>query len=229
MNLQGPSGFAAEVDGSTFRALRTTNRPVDYGANGYYQLAMTSGTIAATLAAGTASAGHMFAWRWGDASKLGVLYYFKLRFQCLTLFTAGLTDFGFDLFRATGYTASHTGGTGATLTGDNCKTRTSMATTLLTDARMMTTAQLTNGTNTLDAQPFANSIGDTQRVNPAAGTEEQFVNNPDLIWQPMVANGEAPMVFAQNEGFIVRNRTVWPAAGTGVISIEMRWGEVDQY
>lgn len=228
--LQGNGGVVAEVDGTAYRALRTTNRPMDTGAFGFYQYAQASGTIGANLAAGTGSAGHVFAARWGNSSKLGVITMLRLRFQCLTLFTANtLTDFGFDAFIVRSYTASHSGQTGATLTGNNCKTRTSMGTTLMTDIRIANTAALTSGTHTFDAQPFACSLGDSQRVNPAAATEEQYVNDPTLEWVANVANGEAPIVLAQDEGIVIRNRAVWPAAGTGVITVEMKWGEVAAY
>jgi hypothetical protein len=94
--------------------------------------------------------------------------------------------------------------------------------------RISTTAALTALT-TLDALPIAQSLGDTQRVNPAAGTEEQRVNNPTIDLQCNMHNGEYPLVLSQNEGLVVRNRTVWPAAGTGIFQIEMSWSEVSAF
>ena len=223
-------GNVAEVDGTTFRALRTTARPVDYGSYGAYQVCLTSGTIAAGLAAGTGTVGHVFAFRNSSASVLAVLFYLRLKFQCLTLFTAATqTDFGFDAFVLRSYSASHSGQTAATLTGDSMKCRTSMATTSIADIRIANTAELTAGTHTFDGNAFAGSLGDSQRMNPAGGTEEQRVNDPTLEWAPNVAGGESPLIFAQNEGFAIRNRTVWPAAGTGIIQVEARWAEVPAY
>ena len=47
----GSSGSVAEVDGTTFRALRVCNRPVDYGALGFYAGGFVTGTIGAGFAA----------------------------------------------------------------------------------------------------------------------------------------------------------------------------------
>ena len=220
----------AEVDGTTYRALRTTARPINYSVYGAYQLSMTSGTIAAALAAGTNTAGHVFCFKWGDmGGRVAIVTYLKLRFQCLTLFTANtVTDFGFDAFLARAYATRHTGGTAATLTGNSFKTRTSMGTSLVDDIRISSTAALTQGTGpTFDTDPFATSIGDSQRINPATGTEEQSVNDPTLLWQAAPSCGEMPIVLSLQEGIIIRNRAVWPAAGTGVVQVDMRWLEAE--
>ena len=226
IQLQGNSGTVMEVDGTTFRAIRVTNRPTDYGALGFYQLGMTSGILAAALAANT----DVFQFRWTDATRFAAIQYISLTFQPLTLFTAAtLTDFGFDAFAARSWSGVGSGGTAATLTGNSFKTRTSMGTTLVGDIRISSTAALTAGTRTLDGNAFASSIGKFQRVNPAAATEETYVNQPHLIWSPQVSNGEAPLVLASNEGFVIRNRGVWPAAGTGEIEVNVRWGEYTAY
>jgi len=226
LQIQGNGGQIAEVDGSGFRALRVSARPVENEALGAYQLAMTSGTLAAALAA----SGQVFSMRWGDATRLMVLFYLSLKFQQLTPRTAAtLTDFGFDAFVARSFSASASGGTAATLTGNAMKTRTAQGTTLLTDARISSTAALTAGTQTLDANAFAASIGIPQRVNPAAATEEVISQSPELVWFPNIGNGEHPIVLAQNEGIVIRNRTVWPAAGTGIVTVNARWAEVLAY
>lgn len=233
VQVQGFNNTVAEVDGTSFRALRTTARPIDYTGLGHYQLAMNSGTLAATLAA----AAPVFVFRWlpSDSSKLAVVSYISLQFQALTLFTAPtLTDFGFDAYVGRSWTVGPTIGThtAATLTGNNAKCRTSMATSQQTTANQVIvagTGLIIVGTVTYDANAFANSIGDSQRVNPAAPTEEQQVNDPTLIYSPNAANGEHPLVLANQEGFILRNRAVWPAAGTGIVAVQVRWAEVTSY
>lgn len=226
LQIQGNGGVVADVDGSGFRALRVASRPVENESLGAYQLAMTSGTLAAALAA----SGQLFSMRWGDATRLMVLLYLSVRFQQLTPRTAAtLTDFGFDAFVARSFTASASGGTAATLTGNAMKTRTTQGTTLLTDARISSTAALTAGTQTLDANAFAASLGIPQRVNPAAATEEVISQAPILEWNANVADGMHPIVLAQNEGIVVRNRAVWPAAGTGIVTVNARWAEVPAY
>lgn len=226
--IEGPNSAAlAEVGVTPFSAQHVTCKPLAPSATlGAYRVAATTGTIAAALAAG----GQLFYLRWTDATRFFVLHRFKASFQPLTLFTAAtLTDFGFDLHKATAVSA----GGGGTDLGASVKTRmrTSMGASLLDTAGLMrvaTTGALTAIT-TLDALPIAQSVGDTQRVNPAAATEEQRVNDPTLEYKADMASGEYPLVLAQNEGLVFRNRTVWPVAGTGLFTIELSWSEVSAF
>lgn len=224
----GVSGALVGVGVETGVALHGVAKPTPYGALGSYRFSGVTGTMAAVLGAG----GQVFYLRWTDATRLCVVHYVKVDFQALTLFTAAqLVDFGFDLHKATSISA---GGVGTDLFAASAPTRmrTSMAQSLLSNmagaARISTTAALTALT-TLDTYPIAQSIGDPQRVNVAAGTEEQRVNDPTLLFRPDVASGEHPLVLAQNEGIVVRNRTVWPAAGTGYFRVEIAWSEVTAY
>jgi hypothetical protein len=208
--------------------LHVTSKPISYGSLGHYRISRTTGTLAAALAASAI----VFAFRWGDATRLGILLRLRTRFLPLTPFTAAtLTDHtSFDAFVGRTYTASHTGGTALTPAGNDGKTRTSMGTSLATDIRISTTAALAGGTITLDASPFAQSIRKGNRVNPAAATEETIqpsTDGMDLDFD--MGGGDHPQVFAQNEGFIIRNRTVWPAAGTGILSVTCVWAEVTAF
>lgn len=223
----GTSAALAGVGAEASSALHTINKPIPHGALGHYRIAATSGTIAAALAAG----GQVFYARWTDATRFCVITRVKLSFQTLTPFTAGtLTDFGFDMFKATSVSA----GGGGTDLGALVKTRmrtTGMGASLFDTAGLMrisTTAALTALT-TLDATAIAQSLGDAQRVNPAAATEEARVNDPTLLFQPDIASGESPLILGQNEGIVLRNRTVWPVAGTGIVQVEMSWAEVTAY
>jgi hypothetical protein len=223
----GVSGSLQEVGVSPFIAAHVRSSPLAQSASlGAYRIAATTGTVAAALAANA----QVFYLRWTDATRYFVLHRFKASFQALTLFTgATLTDFGFDLIRATAVSA----GGGGTDLGALVKTRmrSTMSPSLLDTAGLMRisgTAALTALT-TLDATSIAQSVGDPQRVNPAAGTEEQRVNDPTLLYEAKMSDGEYPLVLAQNEGLVFRNRTVWPAAGTGIFTIEMSWSEVSAF
>jgi hypothetical protein len=222
----GSSGTLMEVGAVSAAAGHVTTKPIPHGTLGHYRIAATTGTLAAALAASA----QLFYLRWTDTTRFCVITGFKAQFQALTAFTgATLTDFGFDLFKATAVSA----GGGGTDLGALVKTkmRTSMGASLLDASGLMrigTTAGLTAIT-TLDATAIAQSLGDPQRVNPAAGTEEQRVNDPTLTFYPDMARGEYPLVLAQNEGLVLRNRTVWPAAGTGIVQIEMTWAEVTAF
>jgi len=221
----GTSGSLAEVGAAAAMPQHVTMKPVPYGVLGCYRLSAVTGTLAAALAA----ASQLFYIRWTDATRFMVVHNVNVQFQALTLFTpASLTDFGFDLFKATAVSA---GGGGTAIAGSAVsKMRSTMGNSLLgaTDIRVSQTALLTALT-TLDSNPIAQSMGWRQRINPAAATEEQRVNDPKLEYAPNVSAGEHPLVLGQNEGLVVRNRVAWPAAGTGILKIEVAWSEVTAY
>jgi hypothetical protein len=226
--IEGGTSLAlAGVGAEASSPLHTVSKPIPSGSNGHYRIAATTGTLAAALAAG----GQLFYLRWTDATRFCVITSFKASFQTLTPFTAAtLTDFGFDLFKATSVSV----GGGGTDLGAVVKTRmrtTGMGASLLDGAGLMriaSTGALTAIT-TLDGAAIAQSVGDPNLTNPAAATEEPRVNDPTLVFRPCAASGEYPLVLGQNEGLVLRNRTVWPAAGTGLVQIELAWAEVTHY
>src|SRR5215510_7785934 len=121
IQTQGFSGVVDEVE-SASRARRMTARPTDPGALGAYSLAIDNGTTAMT--AGLAANSPIFSWRWGNASNLAILRSIRMSaYVSSTGFTAG--RFSFDALWARSFTASDTGGTAVTLTGNNMKKRTS--------------------------------------------------------------------------------------------------------
>lgn len=217
-----PSGNLVESD-ATFKALRVTARPLE--VLGQYRISVVTGTIAAALAASA----QLFQFKWTDASKLALILRLRARCMPLTPFTAAtLTDHtSVDAFNVRSF-ASGGGGTALTLTGNNAKVRTSMATSLAA-INVATTAALTAAT-TLDTQPFCGSLRKGNRVNPASATEEVVMPSVDgLLYEPDIGSGEYPIVLAQNEGIVIRNRTVWPAAGTAEYLFECDWAEVTAF
>lgn len=221
----GTTGSLLEVGNAAALPMHVTSKPLPVGSLGQYRLASTTGTLAAALAASA----QVFYVRWTDSTRFFVLHRFKASFQTLTPFTAAtLTDFGFDLFKATAVSA---GGSGTDLSSAKTKMRTSMGASLLDGSgfvRISGTAALTAIT-TLDSYPIAQSVGDPNLTNPAGGTEEPRVNDPTLIYECDMASGQHPLVLGQNEGLVLRNRAVWPAAGTGVVTVEMVWSEVSAF
>jgi len=69
IQVQGFDGTVAAVDGTNYRSMRTTLRPLDYGALGSYRLSLLSGTMAAGLAANS----EVFQFRWSDATRICVV------------------------------------------------------------------------------------------------------------------------------------------------------------
>jgi hypothetical protein len=214
--LIGNSNVAAEVSGTGFRALRVEPRPLDIGSLGTYRVSVLSGT----MAAGLAGASEVVQFLWSDATRLAVIHSITLDGLggTTTTFTAGLASVR--LFAARSFTVAGTGGGIATLSGNNNKLRSSMGTTLAGEIRVATTAALTAGTKTLDAQPFgqyAFSVGTAASV--------QYAEQVKLF--DATGDGTYPLVLAQNEGWILQ-ATV-PATGTWQFGLTVCWSEVSSY
>lgn len=219
LQIAGNSGVVADVDGTTFRAIRVTQRPNDPGALGSYRLATISGLTTAVAANGL-----VFAWRWADATRVAVLKYFKVRMAVITGFTAA-QELGFDVMIGRGYTANHTGGTALTLGGNNQKKRTAMGTTLIgtaADIRMATTAALGGGTITVDSNPV---MAGTFKTLAAAATVQDGAYESIMDFSGI----DYPFVFAQNEGIVVRNSILMGAGGTVRWAVECAWDELNSY
>lgn len=217
VQLQGNGGTVAEVDGTSYRALRVSPRPIDAGAFGHYRLSTTVALVVTQAANGT-----LFSFRWGDATRLCVIQFIRL--QCLQTAAATATIMpSFEVFTARSFTASDSAGTALTLTGNSFKKRTSMGTTLVTDIRKSAVAAgLTVGTRTLDGDALLQMPTQQTITTPNATRYAASVDFTDGI--------DHPIVFAQNEGFIVRGPTVvFGAAGTANLIVDVGWAEVTSY
>jgi hypothetical protein len=185
-------------------------------STGLYRLSMQSGLMT-TIAAGSATAGHVFAFRWTSATFIACIHRIKLRWQTTTAFTAA-QEMGFRIFRLTGYSAAHTGGTAATLTAPNLKKATRFPVSALADARIGAAAALTAGTHTLDAQ----EIGGLNFFSQATAVPDISMVETTIDAGPQLSSFLELVV---NEGFIVRNELVMGAAGVGRLLVEVDWIE----
>lgn len=220
IQIQGNGGVVAEVDGTTFRALRVTNRPINYGSLGYYRVGAISGTIAAALAANS----EVFQWRWPDASNLGLVYKCQISAGANAAATAAAIT-GFRMTAARAWTVAGSGGTRLTMTGNNAKLRTSMGTTLTNDIGIASTGALTAGTKTLDATDIsAVSIGIGTGAITAV-VSMNLLNNVNGILFDAAGEGFHPLVCAQNEGFVVRTGVIFPAGMTWQMAANCVWAE----
>ena len=114
---------------------------------------------------------------------------------------------------------SDTGGAALTLTGNNGKHRTSLATIGITDLRMCTTGALIPGTRTLDS----NSVGVSVGTSSAVGTSMQLV---DIFSHDA---GDHPLILANNEGLVLTNSIVMGAAGVIKLYVTIECAEVATY
>ena len=136
----------------------------------------------------------------------------------IVAFAAGVTNL--ELMVARSWTVAGGGGTAIALTTNNQKLRSSMGTSLVNDMRVASTAALTAGTKTLDAQPIG-SI--TSSTTATAGTPLW----PAAYLYEINENDGMPIILAANEGIIVR-ATV-PATGTWTASLDVTWMELASY
>jgi hypothetical protein len=224
IQLIGNGGTVVGSGAEAQRGVHVIGKPTDAGALGHYRVAVATGTLAAALAASA----QLFQFKWTDATRFAVITSIQARFVTLTRFTAGtITDFGLDAVVARSY-ATGGGGTTLTLTGDNNQLRAAFGASLAT-INVSTTAALTAAT-TLDAQPFAQSMGAFgAQIVPSATIQFADPGTVQLDYAPRMESGEHPLVLAQNEGVVIRNRAVWPAAGTGIYSFTMQWAEVTAF
>ena len=223
IQIQGNGGTTAEVDGASYRALRVRNSPLDAGSLGHYRLAMATGTIAAALAANS----ELFQFRWTDATRLCAVQKILISAGANAAATAaGLVTLEAAIART--WSAAGSGGTAATITGNNQKCRTSFGTTLLGEARCASTAALGAGTKTLDTQGIGNvqiGIG-TGAITVAANLN--LFEKTDLLEQDGIE--QHPLILTQNEGFVIRNgATAWPATMTWALGVTVVWAEVATY
>lgn len=210
----GVTTDVATVDPTT-KALRSSLRPPE---GEHYRIGSASGLITG-VAAATATAGHLFSFRWGSSAEFALVWRVVAKVVTIAGYTAA-QEVGIDLIKATGYTASHTGGTGLTLTTTNGKKRTGSNVTNLTSARIATTGALTAGTHTLDAQALA--FGGFSELAAGAAVPKGIYG---LDFNAAAGFG-GPLVLAQDEGFVIRNLILQGAGGTARLYVEVDWSEV---
>ena len=217
--LQGNGGTVADVDGTTFRALRTTPRPVDHGALGQYRLGVFTGILPAALGANS----EIFQFRWTDPTRFCVIQKIRISAVVSTTFFAAGVPLQIDLVKSIAWTVAGTLGTGITPAATG-KMRTSMGSSLVAagDIRVATTAALGAGTKTMDA----NSLRAMVAAGPITGSLSGTIIPPgSVLLEADTGDGEHPLVLVQNEGFSIRSVAV-PATGTWMASIGVTWAEV---
>lgn len=219
----GASAVLADVGAAAANPLHVVTRPQPYSTLGHY----TFGGVTGAIAAGMAANGELLQFRWTDATRFAVITRIEVMgMRATTAFAVGTIDIKATIARS--FTASGSGGTPLTLTGDNNQMRTSMGASLVGDLRIATTAALGAGTKTLDTQDIGliatHSSAGVGAATPIIGSI--YLPNTSL-WVPDLSGGEHPIVLAQNEGVVVR-ATV-PGTGVWNLAIKIKWCEVTAY
>lgn len=212
------NALAAELETNT-KAVRAVVRPDDYVSLGIYSIGAASGTMAAALAAGSP----IFSFRNPtNSSAIVVVRKVVVSAGGIAAFAAGVVTL--QMLVARSFTAPDTGGTDITpgSASNQCKLRTSMAATQLVSTgsiRISSTATLSAGTRTLDAQAIGSVSGST------TATAGAIMIPPTNLLQ--ASAGDFPVVLAVSEGFVIQ-ATV-PATGTWTFAVSVVWEELASY
>src|SRR5215831_1334038 len=168
------------VGNRPFQPLHTLSGPFPVGAGGAFRISMTSGTIAASLAANS----ELFQFRYvTGAARVCLVHGITVSASMIATPTAGTTPVNMQLVAkiARAWTVAGSGGTRATLTGNNQKLRTSHNTSEVNDIGMATTAALTAGTKTFDAQNIGAVTGGIYFDLAAGDSDNQLIHQTNLL------------------------------------------------
>jgi hypothetical protein len=190
------------------------------GARGAYAIGLFTGILPAALGANS----EIFQVRWSHATLLCIPRSIRISASVTTTMFAAGVPVEIEARLARGWSVQGTGGTGITFGTDDGKKRTQFAQSAFAagDIRQATTAALGAGTRTFDGVPFRYLVAGGPITASLNGT---IIAPGTFLWS-RDTNDEYPVVFEQNEGFVVRSVAV-PATGTWRCSIMFEWGEVD--
>ena len=235
LQIQGAGGSVVEAGAFAAKGLHGIAKPQDYGALGHYRAVLTTGTIAA----GMAALGELVQMRWVDATRFCLIYEVEvLEFRNVaTGFAAG--RFLFDVIRSTAWSVDGTLGGVVSVTDPQLQVRAAAmgASLFSTGFRLATTAALGAGTKTFDTLPMGATFGTVDTVaakhfipqsnvvttlSPAAGAGIELLKID-------IASGEHPIVLTSNGGSTsegISIRATVPATGTWAASFLIKWAEV---
>lgn len=198
-----------------------------------YSANLTTGLITG-VAAGTASAGHIGAFRWSSTTKYCLIRRMKATWVTTTGFTAAQTV-GLDMVNARGYSASHSGGTaivgGINVAGEQMKLwarhASSTAFPFSADSAIgslyiATTGALTDGTHSAPVTSSVMAQGWSSEL-AAAATVQKNRFSCEVNYGAMGVPG---FRLNTDEGIILRNLVAMGAGGVAIVVWEIDWTEV---
>lgn len=209
---QGNSGVVAEIDANR-RAQRVVIEPnVASEVLGHYVIGEATGIVATP-----AAAAEVFQFRNSHASNLVIVERVVVNITHAAAVTAA-QEFGFEIFRATGWSAQ---GTLGTALDTRPRRRTSMNASSMTagDIRISTTAALGAGTKTLDTLRVGSGSGPSTNAIGASGPIA-YIPEDDIRYPYMV--------LANNEGFVIRNLVTY-ATGSARFHVRVFWREATAF
>jgi hypothetical protein len=194
----------------TAKAARTTIRPNE--VLGAYRWMATSGSIAASTPPGI-----LFTWKY-TGSGVAVLRRIDVGLNVTTAYTQGGVRLSTYFVRTT-FTQGSTSATSVTLTGNNGKKRTSHPTTNASAFIATFQGILNDVASGEDATPFSSTLLNMPTTISVVGPQTLYQDDPT----------DYPIVFAQNEGFRIKNDTAFAATGLSNLVVTVEYDEMAAY
>ena len=193
------------------------------GGGNPYRLSVFTGTIGAALAANS----ELFQFRFlGGAKSFALVEKVIFDGMGIVAVATATGPLGFQLTPARAWTAAGSGGTRIAVSGDNLQMETALATSQVNDIGVATTGALTAGTKTLDANSQGQAIGGVGTA-PVTGYGPTSIVIAQALFD--MRDAGMPMVFANQEGFVIRTTHAGPAALTYVAGFTVQWREVTEF
>lgn len=222
---------------SSYNAVRTSTRPLEYNGFGHYRAVTFSGAAASIGAAGIIAS----LW-WKDASRKFVLTRLAMNVEVLTAITAAAV-LDAQAFVARGITGASVGAGSSVLTGtgNNQKDLSTMGASLLVGSggelrTLGTTTALTAATGkTNDASPFGAAFWGSLFNSTATGIATLVSPGAAITpggWQDLYSVNSAyqhPLVLSLNEGIEVQAITAGNTTGTIKYGFLWEWAESDKW
>lgn len=210
--------------GTVWTPSHSTPGPLPVGTGGAFRLSMTSGTMAAALAANS----EIFQFRFVTAaSRVCLVHGISVSAGANVAATAAaITSLRATIAR--GWSAAGSGGTRAVLTGNLQKLRTGHATSEVNDVGISTTAALTVGTKTLDTQDIG-SVALGIGTGAITGSVSLTLLPKTNLLGNFAGSMAYPLVLGNQEGFVVRTGTIFPATLTWNFTVDVAWSEVQSF
>ena len=203
-------------------------RTAYYNPVGSFQMSVPTGAVT-IIAAGTASAGHLFYFRWDSATLNAYVHYIGAKFILTTAYTTA-QETAVDLYLCSAFTVDGTDGTavdaGSTVTGTG-KLRKTFAKSVIGagDVRVATAAAITDGTSTEHINRFSSLSGFMGTVGDTIPRSTAGVGDGYGTLYSSRDNDGIPLVFGEDEGFIIKNGPVMGAVGVGKWDFKVIWDE----
>jgi len=199
---------------------------LDEARTGAYRLSVLSAAMSASFSAGA----NLFTFRYD--STLGyvcLIHGISVQAAFVTAPAAGVAAKNIELTGTVARSYTAQGTTGSTAVSfaqtQDAKLRTYFVSADVTAkiTNGTTTTGIVNGTWALDSQPFATAEGGTYWNLAANDASRILVPKTQLLGD--LAYAPAPLVLADDEGFVIKNKTAAPATMTWKIAVDVLWSE----